>query len=63
MAAAALAATLVGSFSDPVIGMAAVLALFGAAALACGRIARDRADEVALLSLSAASPPCRSPRP
>lgn len=36
MAAAALAASGVGRFGDPLLGMGAVLALFGMAALACG---------------------------
>lgn len=43
MAAAALAACTVGLFADPLVGMAATLATFGAAACACGRIARDDA--------------------
>jgi MFS transporter, DHA1 family, multidrug resistance protein len=36
MAGAALAASIVGVFGDPLMGMGVTLALFGAAALACG---------------------------
>lgn len=58
MAAAALAASLVALFADPLLGMAATMAVFGAAALACGQLGGGLVP-----ALSPASPPSRSPTP